>query len=133
MAFLCVGMLFYLKMTPPTETSVFPACQWYLFTGLHCPGCGLTRALHSLLNGEFRQAMAWNALGLLLLPYLALSLIRSLWTWAWCGESGADEFRLRWRGWPWLLAFVLVAYSLLRNLPGEPFCWLAPHEIQRAE
>src|SRR5262245_59462168 len=37
---------------PNTQSSSFyPACTFKQLTGLDCPGCGLTRAMHSLMTG----------------------------------------------------------------------------------
>src|SRR5437762_164269 len=88
LAVLAGGGVVFLAVTPPTLSRLYPSCPIQDMTGWHCPGCGLTRALHSLFNGDLRQAVAWNALGLLLLPYVSLSLIRSLWSWAWHSERG---------------------------------------------
>ena len=42
-------------------------CLFRFFTGLPCPGCGLTRAFFSLIRGDFRASMRFHAL---LLPVL---------------------------------------------------------------
>ena len=37
-------------------------CIFYKCTGLHCPGCGITRMLFSLLHLEIYQAFRYNPL-----------------------------------------------------------------------
>ena len=37
-----------------------PKCSFKLLTGLSCPGCGLQRAVHALLNGEPMKAIQYN-------------------------------------------------------------------------
>lgn len=40
---------------------------WNLF-GVHCPGCGMTRAFSALLHGEFSRALAYNKLVCVVFP-----------------------------------------------------------------
>ena len=41
-------------------------------TGIPCPSCGSTRAVISILHGDFFQALSWNPLGYLLLLLLII-------------------------------------------------------------
>ncbi len=52
----------------PSEYGFYPRCPFYAATHLLCPGCGATRALYSLLHGDFRAALHYNALFTLLAP-----------------------------------------------------------------
>lgn len=38
----------------------FPDCLFYKITGLYCPGCGSGRAVKSLLEGRFLEAVSYN-------------------------------------------------------------------------
>src|SRR4051812_28859789 len=40
----------------PGVGSHYPPCPIYWATGLYCPGCGITRALHHLLHGRIDVA-----------------------------------------------------------------------------
>ena len=116
-----------LAAVPPTAASFYPKCMSYLLTGLHCPGCGTTRAMHALLNGDVRQAVAYNPLALVAVPYIGLTLVRGLWHWAW-GTRPRPGPRLP--GWAWgIVTALVVAFWVLRNVPVEPFTLLAPHEL----
>jgi hypothetical protein len=119
-----------LAVCPPTDSSFYPKCPFHQLVGLHCPGCGLTRALHSALNGQFEQALAYNGVGLVLLAIVALSMGRSLWAWASgerLGETAAPS-----RPWlTWAIGGFLALYWIARNLPMAPFTALAPHELQK--
>ena len=53
-------------------------CPLRLSVGLPCPGCGLTRAFCSLVEGHPLQALAWNALCLPLALLLALAPLVAL-------------------------------------------------------
>src|SRR4051794_18522002 len=64
----------------PATAGFFPPCPFRLLTGLRCPGCGSTRALHQLLHGQVGAALALNPLLPLSLPalgWVGLSLLRS--------------------------------------------------------
>lgn len=129
LAFAAVGLVAGISLVatqPPNEASYYPRCQLHTATGLHCPGCGTTRALHSALNGRFEQALAYNAIALVVLPILGWALIHSLWVWfrnvpVPTGRSSPI--------WPWVIAAILLAYGVMRNLPWHPFTLLAPHEL----
>ena len=111
----------------PTEATFFPKCVFHSVTGLHCVGCGLTRSLHSWLTGDVRQAVAWHPLSVVVLPLLAWHALSSLWWWAW----GLKPTARRPVRWPlYVLAAVLLAFMVVRNIPAEPWCWLAPHELR---
>ncbi len=114
----------YLAVFDPSAGAAYPACPVRATTDTHCPGCGTARALHALLGGDLRQALAWNPVTTLLSPLLGLLLV--------------DDIVGRIRGRPWLpwrvpgwavygLAAALVAFWILRNLPG--FEGLAPHQL----
>jgi hypothetical protein len=47
---------------PPATTPYYPKCAFHVLTGLDCPGCGITRALHHLLHGRIGEAFALNPL-----------------------------------------------------------------------
>jgi hypothetical protein len=131
LAVLAVGALLLVAAHHPADYTIFPKCHLYLLTGLHCPGCGLTRSVHALLNGRFSQALAYNVLSPVILPLIAISVTRSLWLWAWGAEAKPGRGPRRWPAWvPVLLTVVLLAYGVARNIPYHPFTLLAPHELR---
>lgn len=110
---------------PPEGHSFYPPCFWYLWTGWYCPGCGATRCVGALLRGEVLQALAYNALLILILPLLAIVGLRSA-VEEWTGQ----EPRWGLPGWVKYAVLVLaLLYGVLRNLPWEPFARLAPHAL----
>jgi hypothetical protein len=56
----------------PARVHFFPPCVFHALTGLQCPGCGSTRALHHLLHGDVAGAFRLNAL-LFAMPPFALA------------------------------------------------------------
>lgn len=55
----------------PAETALFPSCLIRLYTGLNCPGCGATRAIHALLHLRLEEAWRLNPLWTVAGPALA--------------------------------------------------------------
>lgn len=106
----------------PFRTDV-PLCVVYHLTGLHCPGCGATRAIHALLDGDLMLALRNNAAVVLALPLAALGLL----VWAVRRVQGRA---IAWRPpLPLLVAglVLLALYTVARNLPW--FWFLAPTSL----
>lgn len=103
----------------PTSTRLYPPCPLHAATGLYCPGCGSTRALHQLLHGRVTTAFDLNPLLVVSLPFLTYTLWRR-------------AFRNKPRPRPlppwavWALLVVVLAFGVLRNLPWKPVRWMAP-------
>ena len=109
---------------PAAAGSRFPACAFYSMTGLWCPGCGLTRGTHHLLNGDLPAALSYNVFTPLVVVAIAFSWL------AWVSTASGRPMRSfgdvlpRW--WGGALATVLVVYGVARNLPISPLRALAP-------
>jgi len=104
----------------PSTHGFYPVCLFHKLTGLNCPGCGATRACHALLHGDLTTALRDNAL-FVLLP--VAGLLRGGWLAVarWRREpSGA----LVPGNWAWVLLFIALVFSVLRNLPV--FSFLSP-------
>jgi hypothetical protein len=115
----------FLYVVPPSEGSVYPRCLFHDVTGLHCPGCGTTRCLHALLHGDLRQALAYNSLLVMGLPFLSWCgwrFVRQGWT----GQSDGRRLSKRLL---WFILIVIVMYGVLRNLPIAPLDLLSPHAL----
>ena len=114
-------LLFALFRLNPAEHSFFPRCFFHSVTGLECPGCGGQRAVHHLVHGRIATAFRCNALFVSLLPvaawYLTRFVIRRF-----TGRQLPAPFHHH--VWPWILAVLVVAFGVVRNLPGLE--WLRP-------
>lgn len=62
------GVIFLYVFDP--NKIAFPQCVFFTTTGYLCPGCGSQRAIHSLLHLDFAAAFSYNALIIVLIPYL---------------------------------------------------------------
>lgn len=104
----------------PTKYHFYPVCQFYLLTGLYCPGCGATRATYQLLHGNLLTALRDNALFVLSLSALGF---RGLWFFKrkLCRQTVPffiPPVAL------WVFLGLSLLFVLLRNLPA--FSFLAP-------
>ncbi|MFN7953914.1 MAG: DUF2752 domain-containing protein [bacterium] len=117
-----VVALWVLRVRDPSLGG-YPPCLFHRWTGLLCPGCGTLRALHALLHGNLALAVRDNLLTTLVLPIVAVELAsrwsRAIWRWPRVRVGILDRF-------PRAVAAIVVLFTLLRNVPAEPFSWLAP-------
>ena len=107
-----VAALGVLRLQEPAGQVYYPRCWLYMATGLQCPGCGVLRSTHALLNGRWEVAWRLNPTWVALLPWLA-----------WGGVASALRARgvAAWQPWarPWFLGAVmgvLVAHAVARNV-----------------
>lgn len=105
----------------PGESRWLPPCLFHQLTGLFCPGCGLTRALHALAHGNLVRAWSMN-------PLTVLGLFAFLVEWA---DRGLGQ-PAAWRRGRAVLhdarvwAVVVLVFMVGRNLPWMPFAAWAP-------
>lgn len=52
-----------------------PKCPFKMITGLSCPGCGIQRAIHAMIHGDFTGAIRYNYYLAYSGPYATLFLI----------------------------------------------------------
>ena len=113
----------FLYLVNPHAHQVFLPCPFRLITGLYCPFCGGLRMVHDLAHGQLVAALHDDALAL---PLLAIAVL------AWLNVAvgswlGRPVVRVRRPGWLWpAVVVVLVAWTILRNLPFGPFTALRP-------
>lgn len=118
---LIAGVWVLRSFDPDATGSLFPRCLFLAMTGLYCPGCGVTRALHALAHLDLPRALAMNPLVVLALPVLGAMTVHAV-----LGRTARPEapWRVLFDGRAWIAAFVL--FGIARNLPWEPFASLAP-------
>jgi Protein of unknown function (DUF2752) len=64
----------------PEQYGFYPRCPLYRFAHMYCPGCGATRALAALLHGHLAQALNYNALVVVLVPFALAYLLHAYWS-----------------------------------------------------
>lgn len=88
-------------------------CYFYVWTGLYCPGCGITRAILSLLRGDFYQAFRYNPFVIGTVPVIVIAWVALF-----------KQHRLLLTKIMQSYMYLCFAFGILRNLPCTSF--LAP-------
>jgi len=111
----------YVLIREPTDGAFDePTCLLKFTTGYDCPGCGGTRALYFLAQGNLPAAARHHLVFVFALPFLLYTYA------AWAGDR---VFRWRipqLRPSPWMIGIFIASigvFTVLRNLPWEPFTW----------
>jgi hypothetical protein len=103
---------------PPAQNSFYPQCPVFEYLHLQCPGCGITRALAALLRGHLAEAMHFNALITVLLPFVAVYGVL-------CYHRFLQHKAFRWPQPPPAAIYAALAltgvFTVLRNLPRHSF------------
>lgn len=107
-----------LRRFEPSNSAFYLKCVLHELTGLHCPGCGATRALGALTHGRFAEAVRFN-------PMLVLGgpvIFAVLWYQRRRESNGATAAPKL----AWCLFAILMFYFVARNIPSPQQSWLAP-------
>ena len=62
----------------PMVGALFPKCPFKVLTGWSCPGCGLQRAFHALLDGQLGKALSYNYFFVLSIPYATVVVVSEI-------------------------------------------------------
>jgi hypothetical protein len=91
-----------------------PGCLFRKYTGIECPGCGMTRGTYAILHGEFIEGFLYNPVGMILFPLAMIALGIEVIGWV---RGKPLPFRLNPGRWgATVLAVVIIAWWILRNL-----------------
>lgn len=63
-------------LLPADRPVPFDLCLWHRLTGLRCLGCGLTRSVCHLLQGDVAGSLALHPAGVVVVAILALLAMR---------------------------------------------------------
>lgn len=113
-----VGALVLLRTIPPTPQSFYPKCMLHQWTGLHCAGCGGTRAVAALSKGHIAEAFRMNPLLIAGTPVFALMIFFQ--------RRREQRSKRLTPSISWLIASVVIIYSVARNVPSPSSSPLAP-------
>lgn len=121
--FIIISIIFfsfsYYKIFNNYKVSI--PCLFHKFTGLYCPGCGITRAIFSLLEFNIVAAIKYNLLLFTVVPILLFYFYIKLYYWVIMKKNNkkiiSDKL------WNFMLIFTIV-FGIIRNF--DFFSFLAP-------
>ena len=115
-------ILYYIHLT----YNIGLICIYNKITGLYCPGCGMTRAVYSLLNLDIYQAIRYNVFAVILLPILIIYFCGGIYAWLFNTKNYIQKI-IPTKFWV-IFAILLILYGAIRNVPY--FSYLAPTVIR---
>lgn len=92
-----------------TEQSL---CPFKMLTGLPCPGCGITKSMVYLYEGNLLKSLQFHVLGPFVIAF-SIALIGLLLTEIATGKEYFNQYFYN-RKLAWALGFLLIAYHLSR-------------------
>ena len=115
---LILGIIYYFFIK---ITHLGIPCVFNLITGLHCPGCGVSRMFISLFALDFKAAFSYNALVMIFGPIAAIFVLRHYIIYILKGNQKSDKLETVLL----IIALILtITFGILRNIPA--FSFLAP-------
>jgi len=94
------------------------ACVFYEITGLYCPGCGITRSILSLIDGNIYQAFRYNPIIFIDIPLIIItSIIDFIYKDNKKVKKVTNVIYI-------MLLIITLVFGVLRNIPY--FSFLAP-------
>lgn len=110
-----IGLIIFVYISNPSQGPILP-CKFNKITGLYCPGCGMTRAVHSALKLDFYQSFRYNSLLYLMPPLIALYFYLK--------HKHVENLS---KAILILMLVIAIGYGILRNIPY--FKFLSPTNI----
>ena len=118
---IAAGVILLLYFFVEPKNGILPKCFFHELTGLYCPGCGVQRSFHALLNGHILTAIDYNLLFILFLPLIIYFIL----AFALSKKHPSSSFIYK-PVFSFTVVIVVVSFWVLRNIPVIPFSWLAP-------
>jgi Protein of unknown function (DUF2752) len=117
------GLIYLHAFDPAASNTIYPPSLSREWGGFYCGGCGMLRALHQLLHGNWQAALRFNPLLIICLPYffywIAPYLLKYFYR--------IDLYRIKYKQQQIvLIATISLIYGALRNTTIPALTWLVP-------
>lgn len=92
---------------------IYLVCPFHEITGLHCPGCGVTRMIISMYKLDFYQAFRYNPLLFIFSPFILFLLINYIY----CSFKNKKSIYKKIPSLVWnILLVITILFWILRNI-----------------
>lgn len=90
-------------------------CLFYKITNYKCPGCGITRALFSLIRGNIKEAIYYNKILILMVPFIVIYFGYKSYLYIINIRSNKKIERIL-NIWAYILLIIAILYGVFRNM-----------------
>lgn len=122
---LLVLFVYFALYSVNSDISGLGKCTFLEMTGYQCPGCGGQRSLYYMLHGDFLHALRHNLFFVVAAPFLAFFYFRCVQVYILKQTKYLDSFVFS-SYFGYGLLIVVILFFILRNIPIDPFTYLAP-------
>jgi hypothetical protein len=120
---LTLGLIYLYSFDPAASDTIYPHSLSREWGGFYCGGCGMLRALHQLLHGNWRAALRFNPLLIICLPYFFYWITPYLLKYFY----QIDLYPIKHQKKQILLTVAIaLIYGILRNNTIPALSWLVP-------
>lgn len=110
--FILLPAIYFVAKLLSNYTYLFPPCVSFTLFHFHCPGCGLTRSVLALLNGDILLSIRQNFLpvfAIFICAWLYIELVFFVF-------NKKPPFTLLKTKYLWAFLIILLLYTVLRNV-----------------
>ena len=104
-------------------------CKFNTLTGLYCPSCGISRMLYEISHFNFINAIRNNAFFFFIFFPAVIYISIKYYLYFILEKDILPGIKIN----KWLIiaaALLFIIFTIVRNIPSEPFNFLAPLEYQ---
>lgn len=93
--------------------NIYIPCFFHEFTGLYCPGCGVTRMIYALFSGNIYAAFRYNMFLFICLPVIFFFIINYIYA----GIKNKKPLCFSIPNFVWIFVIVLLLiWMIIRNI-----------------